>query len=238
MAGLDVTRFPQVEPLPTDLSPEFREIIAAARPLTLTTMHRLASMLDAVRYVVRNDIPGAIVECGVWRGGNMVIAARTLRETGDTNRDLYLYDTFEGMTPPTGDDKDYQGVTAELQLAQHLEKGTGVWCSAGIDDVRANMEATRYPMERVHFVKGPVEKTIPATRPDTIALLRLDTDWHESTQHELKHLYPRLSSGGVLIIDDYGHWQGARKAVDEYFRSRKEYPMLARIDYSCRMMVK
>jgi hypothetical protein len=90
----------------------------------------------------------------------------------------------------------------------------------------------------VNLVKGPVESTIPATIPDQLAILRLDTDWYESTKHELDHLYPRLVSGGILIIDDYGHWQGARQAVDEYFARQNLKPLLSRIDYTCRIMIK
>ena len=86
------------------------------------------------------------------------------------------------------------------------------------------LHGTGYPPERIHFVRGPVEETLPAGAPDEIALLRLDTDWYESTRHELEHLYPRLAAGGVLLVDDYGHWEGARKAVDEYFADHGDRP--------------
>lgn len=236
-AGLDVVRFPSTEPAPTDLSPEFQTIVTETRPLTLSSVHRLASTLDAVRYVVLNGIKGDLAECGVWRGGNMVVAARTLKALGDESRKLFLYDTYEGMTPPSKEDVDYSGATAELLLAQ-TEKGTDIWCEASIEDVRENMRRTGYPESLVNLVKGPVESTIPATIPDQLAILRLDTDWYESTKHELDHLYPRLVSGGILIIDDYGHWQGARQAVDEYFARQNLKPLLSRIDYTCRIMIK
>ena len=98
---------------------------------------------------------------------------------------------------------------------------------------------TGYPEEKIHFVQGRVEETIPASAPDSISLLRLDTDWYESTKHELVHLFPRLSPSGVIIIDDYGHWKGCRKAVDEYFDTG-DHPqlLLNRVDYSCRIAVK
>src|SRR5690606_24776929 len=102
----------------------------------------------------------------------------------------------------------------------------------------SNMVSTGYPMERCHFVEGKVEDTIPATVPDRISLLRLDTDWYESTRHELEHLWPLLQPGGVLIIDDYGHFEGARKAVDEYFLDRSDAPLLNRIDYTGRIAIK
>ena len=236
-AGLDVVRFPPIEPAPTDLAPEFQVIVTETRPLTLSSIHRLASTLDAVRYLVSNGIKGDLVECGVWRGGNMVVAAQTLKKLGDESRRLFLYDTYEGMTPPSKEDVDYSGASAETLLAQ-TQKGTDIWCEASIEDVTANMRKTGYPESLVKLVKGPVEKTIPATIPQQLALLRLDTDWYESTKHELEHLYPLLVSGGVLIIDDYGHWQGARQAVDEYFARQNLKPLLSRIDYTCRMMIK
>ena len=95
-----------------------------------------------------------------------------------------------------------------------------------------------YPMDKVVFVKGPVEDTIPATVPDRISLLRLDTDWYSSTKHEIEHLYPRLSTHGVLLLDDYGHYQGARRAIDEYFDRAGKRPFFTRIDYSCRAAIK
>ena len=194
-------------------------------------------MVDAVRYVEDNKIAGDIVECGVWRGGNIIVSALALIELGNKTRDLYLYDTFTGMTPPTEMDKDYSGADAE-DLLRRNPKGTKIWCEASLEDVQENMRSTRYPAEKVHFVKGPVEETIPGRLPNSIAILRLDTDWYESTKHELVHLYPLLVQGGILIIDDYGHWQGAQKAVDEYFADYGIKPLLSRIDYTCRMMIK
>jgi hypothetical protein len=93
-------------------------------------------------------------------------------------------------------------------------------------------------MERVHFIEAPVEESLPAHAPEQIALLRLDTDWYASTRHELEHLYPRLVPGGVLIIDDYGHWEGARRAADEYFGKIGEHLLLNRLDYAARIAVK
>ena len=80
--------------------------------------------------------------------------------------------------------------------------------------------------------------SLPAQAPTAVALLRLDTDWYLSTKHEMEHLYPRLSAGGVLIVDDYGHWDGARQAVEEYFLTHGDKPLLARTDYTGRLAVK
>ena len=167
----------------------------------------------------------------------MMAVALALLARGQSHRHLYLYDTFEGMSEPTEADRSHTGESAQAQLAR-TARGEGVWCEAGLEDVQANLAATGYPAERIHFVRGKVEDTIPGTVPEKIALLRLDTDWYESTRHELQHLYPRLSRFGPLIIDDYGHWQGARRAVDEYFAGRGPDHYLHRVDYTARMLIK
>lgn len=220
-----------------DLSDTDRAIVQRVAPYTLTGHDRRASLLQAVDHVVRHQIPGDIVECGVWRGGSMMAVALGLLARGDTARHLYLYDTYEGMTAPTEADRSHTGEAAEAQL-QRTARGEGVWCEAGLEDVQANLWSTGYPRERIHFVRGPVEQTIPATLPAAVALLRLDTDWYESTRHELQHLYPLLAAQGVLIIDDYGHWQGARRAVDEYFAASATPIYLHRVDYTARLLVK
>ena len=219
-----------------DLSEADRAIVRRVSPFTLTSFERRASLLQAVDHIVRHRVTGAVVECGVWRGGSMMAVALALRERGDT-RDLWLYDTFEGMTAPTDADVNVDGTSAR-SLLNSTEKGKGVWCEAGLEDVRANLASTGYPPERVHYVQGKVEDTIPANLPDSVALLRLDTDWYESTLHELRYVYPLLVSGGVLVIDDYGHWQGARKAVDEYFGGSSAQFYLHRVDNTARLLVK
>jgi hypothetical protein len=118
------------------------------------------------------------------------------------------------------------------------EKEFSVWCYSGIDEVKNNLFTTGYPKEKLFFVKGKVEDTIPGEIPSAIAILRLDTDWYESTYHELKHLYPLLNSGGVLIIDDYGHWQGSRQATDNYFSEINKPVLLNRVDYTGRIAIK
>jgi hypothetical protein len=160
-------------------------------------------------------------------------AALTLMEERDV-RDLSLFDTYTGMTEPTREDRVHSGESA----ASVLSRSERYRCIADEADVRANMTTTGYPIDRVQLIKGDVGLTIPTAAPLSIALLRLDTDFYESTRHELVHLYPRLSSGGVLIIDDYGHWQGARQAVDEYFATLPDAPLLARIDYTGRVAIK
>lgn len=164
--------------------------------------------------------------------------ALTLLSENVTNRDLYLFDTFEGMTMPSAHDRTTDGTSAQVHLKRNKNK-SGIWCVAGEDEVQENMASTGYPLNHIHLVKGPVEETIPKQNPNApIALLRLDTDWYGSTKHELVHLFPRLSDGGILIIDDYGHWEGAKKAVDEYFGDQPQTYYMHRIDYTGRLIIK
>jgi hypothetical protein len=234
-AGIDLTRLTQGD----GLSDADRETVKFVQDYTMTSPERVAALCDATRYLVKNDIKGSIVECGVWRGGSMMAVARTLVGLGDTSRALYLYDTYAGMTEPTAHDEDARGRTAAQGMRRfgRDESGNSKWCNASLEDVTANLRRSGYPPDRCHFVVGPVESTIPETLPESIALLRLDTDWYESTRHELEHLLPLLESGGVLVLDDYGHWQGARRAVDEYFAKRRYAPLLNRIDYTGRIAV-
>jgi len=224
-----------------DVDPADLEIIGRVKRFTMTNPERLCALIQAVQHIVRARVPGDIVECGVWKGGSMMAVAHTLLQTAATERTLWLFDTFEGMPAPVGEDVTRKGeVARELFRTKRDAHGTGSdWCRSSLDEVRTNVESTRYPRQRLRFVKGKVEETIPGEIPEQISLLRLDTDFYESTKHELVHLFPRLSRGGVLIIDDYGYWQGCRKAVDEYFGARAEGSVLLnRIDSSARIGVK
>jgi hypothetical protein len=215
--------------LPHDFDDEVKEIVRLVKPRTMTSPEKLNALVAAVRYVVRHDIEGDIVECGVWRGGSMMAAAKALMSVGDTERHLHLYDTFEGMSEPTEHDKRHDGRSAAEMLAA-TEKDSPVWAYATLEDVQQAMTETAFPAERIHYYKGKVEDTIPQNAPDKISILRLDTDWYESTRHELDHLYPRLAPGGVLLLDDYGWWDGARRAVDEWLEETGHPLLLMRMD--------
>ncbi len=231
--GFDLVRYP-----PPDFDEKIRNTVKAVQPYTHTSPERIHALCDAVRHVVRQRVEGAIVECGVWRGGSMMAAALTLLEVGDTTRDIWLYDTFSGMVAPGPHDRFMSGESAASILARERPEDTnGTWCRADEDEVRSTLRSVPYPKERFQFVVGRIEETIPAQRPDKIAILRLDTDWYESTLHELQHLFPLLSPGGVLLIDDYGAWEGARRAVDEFFATLPHAPLLSRIDASGRIAV-
>ena len=195
-----------------------REIILKVHDHTMISFNELFSFIEAVRYVNRWQIPGAIVECGVWRGGAIMAAALTLKHLGVTDRTFYLYDTFCGMPAPSEYDSRLGGSVNPQEKFCLLQTGpdSSDWCRASLDEVRQNLATTRYDFNRFKFVEGKVEETIPGTLPDEIAILRLDTDWYESTKHEMIHLFPRLVSKGVLIVDDYHTWSGSKKAVDEF----------------------
>ena len=218
-----------------DISPDQRALYARVGPYTQTSLERVVALADAVEYVVRRDIPGDFIECGVWRGGSSMAVALTLMRLGVSDRRLWLYDTF-GTMPPAGEhDRDYAGrplTQGALDPVNNASQTSGLT----LPEVQTALATTGYPPERVIYVEGLVEETIPSSAPERSALLRLDTDWYESTRHELAELYPRLERGGVLLIDDYGHFAGARKAVDEYFAT--EPILLSRIDYTGRLAVK
>jgi O-methyltransferase len=235
--GYEVRRRQPLEERFPDFEPSFLAHFEKCAPYTMTSPERMYCLYKAVEHVSAAAIPGDVVECGVWRGGSSMLAASILEELGDRTRHSWLFDTFEGMSPPTSDDIAFSGEAAEGRWEQDQAEDHNEWCYAPLEDVQQNLRSTGRDENLLHFVKGKVEDTIPQHSPDQIALLRLDTDWYESTYHELIHLFPRIAPGGVLIIDDYGHWAGARKAVDQYLDERDIKLLLNRVDYTARIAV-
>jgi O-methyltransferase len=220
--------------------PHFDKLYLSCKPFTMTSRERMFSLYKAVTYIVQNNLPGDFVECGVWKGGSSMMMAATLMHLGKTDRTIWMYDTYEGMSEPTEEDKDYLGTAADRQLSDaKKEDQSSVWCYSSLEEVMANMYSTGYPKDKIKYIKGKVEDTIPENMPASlIGLLRLDTDWYESTRHEMIHLYPKLIKDGILIIDDYGHWVGARKAIDDYIVENRLHLFLNPIDYTGRIAVK
>lgn len=236
LAGIVAGRAQLFDPF---TEPEFAQIYRVCGKYTMTSWQRMYCLYKAVKYIVAANVEGDLVECGVWKGGSVMMMAHTLRAINSTDRRLYLYDTFEGMTAPTARDIDALSARpAGKRWPRTSESNHARWNYAPIAAVQSNLNTTGYPQQKVIFVKGRVEETIPSGAPAKIAILRLDTDFYASTLHELRHLYPKLSVGGVLILDDYGYWRGARDAVDEYFSEIARPPLLARVDYSGRVAVK
>lgn len=221
------------------MDPDFQSILRECRFHHYQSVERLFALYEALVYIVKNEIPGDLVECGVYTGVTPVVAGLTLEKLGDRGRKIYLYDTYEGMPPAGREDIELSsGKSAEALIQERGSKPYGEYSNASLDQVRRNISKTGYPEKNFVFVKGLVEETLPGTLPEQIALLRLDTDWYQSTYHELKHLYPLVSSRGVLIVDDYGHWAGAKKAVDLYFKETRQPIFLSRIDYTGRLGIK
>ena len=194
------------------------------------------SLMQMVEHIRDKNISGHFAECGVWKGGSAMLADLTLLELGETSRKIYLYDTYNGMPKPTSKDIDFYGVPytqlfqSNQSLLSHLE--------VSLDEVRENMFSTGYPKENLIFIKGMVEDTLSSNLPHSVAVLRLDTDFYESTYYELQNLYPKVSPQGVLIIDDYGHFHGAKEATDKYFNDSGQNIFFQRVDYACRVGLK
>jgi O-methyltransferase len=208
-------------PFPVEMSRDEKDLFEYVRRnrLTMVSDERLFATILACKHVIERSVDGAFVECGVWRGGNALLAAGVFKLYGAA-RKVYLFDTFAGMTLP--DQYDTAAVTGEAAHPRYLssqKESHNEWCYASLEDVKGAFQQANLLDSNVIFVKGDVLTTlsVPDNLPQTIAVLRLDTDWYESTRMELETLYPRLSIGGVIMIDDYGYWTGARKATDEYF---------------------
>lgn len=227
-----------VEDFDGDMDEDFNRLYAELEPYTMTGKVRMYALYRALHHVVQNKIPGDFVECGVWRGGSSMLAAKTLMQLGDSGRKLYLYDTYRGMSEPGEVDVSRDGEEARRQWARSQNGDVNTWCYSSLAEVQKNLACTGYPADQIVFVEGKVQDTIPGTSPEKICLLRLDTDFYESTYHELVHLYPRLSKNGILIVDDYNFWQGAKQAVDQYFEEAGIPAFLHRIDNAARLVVK
>ncbi|MBP6455164.1 MAG: class I SAM-dependent methyltransferase [Chitinophagaceae bacterium] len=221
-------------------SAHFWDLYKLCKPFTMTSVERMFALYNATNYVLDNNIEGDFVECGVWRGGSAMMVAYILKNRNVLDRKIYLYDTYEGMSEPTEFDKTFDGSSAKNLLMQSKNKETAIiWCLASLEDVQQNLRLTGYTEDNIFYIKGKVEDTITSKSPiHNIALLRLDTDWYESTKHELEYYYPKLQKNGILIIDDFGHWEGCKKAVVEYFKKNNITMLLQRIDYTGRLAIK
>lgn len=221
-----------------DMEKGFREIYKKCKFFTVTSLARMYSLYKSIEYIVNNKIPGDIVECGVWKGGSMMLCALTLIKMNEKKRKLYLYDTYEGMTEPTENDVRNLDKKLASEIMKKFDKKKSKYYYAPLPEVKENLYSTGYPKNNLIFIKGKVEDTIPNTIPERISVLRLDTDWYESTYHELNYLFPRLEEKGILIIDDYGFWTGSKKATDNYIKENNLKCYLNRIDATGRLVIK
>jgi O-methyltransferase len=182
---------------------------------------------DAVKYILNNNIEGDIVECGVDNGNFEYIWINELLQQNQV-RDIYLYDTFNGLTKPGEFDYTCENARIyKMKKEQVLEEWTShvinettnSWCYTPLNIVQNYLNSTGYPQEKLHYIVGDVMETLTQKEniPDKIAILRLDTDWYESSKIELEQLYNNVVIGGVIIFDDYYHWDGQRRATDDFF---------------------
>jgi len=217
------------------LSPEIK-----SNSISMVSIDRLWAVIQATKYIVNNNIEGDFVECGVWRGGCSLAMAMILEDL-KSDRKIFLFDTFAGMTEPTDYDVNYSNLSAKKKFLSTTKSGYNSWCYASLEDVKEQFRKVGLE-NKANFIKGDVLETLSKefNLPKKVALLRLDTDWYESTHYEMKILYPRLQKDGVLLIDDYGHWQGSRKAIDEYFMNEKStsQSLMWKIDYTGRGLIK
>lgn len=222
-----------------ELSKKDDDLIHLVKNYSMTPKIRIYNLLQALRHLKIKKIEGDYVECGVWKGGNILLFKKFLENEDTINRNIYAFDTFEGMTVPDKNDFEISTNNTAIKLLQKdKNKETNVWGICSLDQVKRNISKHTKDLKNINFVKGAVEKTLNENKniPEKISLLRLDTDWYQSTRKELEVLYEKVSSGGIIIIDDYGHWGGSRKAVDEFFSDK--YVWMHYVDYACRLIIK
>lgn len=198
---------------------EKEQILVKVAPYTQLGRERLLNNIWAVEHLIESKIEGDFVEVGVWKGGSVASMLLALNRLG-TQRTFHLYDTFSGMTSPLSVDLD---LTGRLSLREGDNLAPLDECKRVISTV------TGYDEKYLEYHVGDIMKC--KKFPDKIALLRLDTDFYDSTKHELEHMYPNVVKGGIVIIDDYGHFQGCRKAVDEFLAVHPEV-RIEKIDYT------
>ena len=215
------------------------QIIDDNLKFTLTRPARMASTMRALKYVSINKIQGAFVECGVWKGGQIIVGAEQLRLLKDF-REIFLYDTFNGMTEANEIDRSFLDESAISMMEISEPMSDNIWAKVSIEEVEKNLSNIDYPKKLMKFIIGDVRETLLTQKnlPERISVLRLDTDWFDSTYIELLKLYPLLSHGGVLLIDDYGHWEGSRLAAEKFFQEIGIDPFWIAIDYTCVMHIK
>ena len=189
-------------------------IIKNSSKFSLLSEERLLHNIQSVEHILLNKIEGHIVEIGVYRGGSIMAMIYTLQRN-NTLRHIYMYDTYEGMTDATANDIM---LATGIHYNNAVIKNISLMCKASLEDVKQNINTTNYNESYIHYVKGNIlNNTI---YPDKICILRLDTDFYDSTKHELETFYDLVSPGGIIIIDDYGFWNGSRRATDEFLQDK------------------
>jgi O-methyltransferase len=226
--------------IPVEINNTEIKIINHCKKYSMTGELRMSVLINLVKLINKKKIKGDFVECGVWRGGNIILFEKLIEYLSIKDKMIYGYDTFEGMTTPSKFDIYQNNKSAKFLMSKekkihNLEHTIHAICS--LDQVKKNIKESA-KINNIKLIKGDVAKTLKNNKnvPKKISILRLDTDFYESTKIELEILYPRIQNGGVLIIDDYGEWKGSKKAVDEYFKNKM--PFFHIVDQSCRYLIK
>tara|TARA_B100001079_G_C16311301_1_gene470220 strand:+ start:190 stop:939 length:750 start_codon:yes stop_codon:yes gene_type:complete len=234
---LKLVKISNDQDFPIEADIEIKKLVNLSSKFSMTGKKRMYLLSQAIMNVKNNNLEGDFVECGVWQGGNILLYD-LLNNHYNLKKLIFAYDTFDGMPTPQKNDITHNGTSAQklMNMSERIDGKIDIHCIASLNLVKKNI--LKYSnLNNIKFVEGEVEKTLlnEENLPKKISILRLDTDFYSSTKKELEILYPRLVSGGVCIIDDYGYWRGARKAVDEYFGDQK---WLHIVDQTCRYLIK
>ena len=234
---LKLVKISNDQDFPIEADIEIKKLVNLSSKFSMTGKKRMYLLSQAIMNVKNNNLEGDFVECGVWQGGNILLYD-LLNNHYNLKKLIFAYDTFDCMPTPQKNDITHNGTSAQklMNMSERIDGKIDIHCIASLNLVKKNI--LKYSnLNNIKFVEGEVEKTLlnEENLPKKISILRLDTDFYSSTKKELEILYPRLVSGGVCIIDDYGYWRGARKAVDEYFGDQK---WLHIVDQTCRYLIK
>jgi len=255
--GLDIVRYKNDDDkeklMNFDFNQEANQLIKIIRPYTMLPYTNLVQLYELVKYCEINEILGDFVECGVWKGGSSALMALgSLNNCKNEPRTLHLFDIFSEICAPDPD-KDGERAMREAKKfnSKFIENKKELFSLKGIYDayggpgsLSQNQELfyniIKYPKAKVHFHEGWFQDTLPIVKNEIskIAILRLDGDWYESTKVCLENLYDKVVKGGVIIIDDYGTYEGCKKAVDEFIHSKSLKVFLSYSSSDCRYWIK
>jgi O-methyltransferase len=210
------------EPVDSGRRSEGRDWPADAE--TMIGLKRLDNLQFCIERILADDIPGDLIETGVWRGGASIFMRGVLKAYGDTSRVVWAADSFQGLPQPT------PGVWRDDERGRLWEFGNTL--AVSLDQVRANFERYGLLDDQVRFLQGWFRDTLPTAPIERLSLMRLDGDMYESTVDGLGPLYPKLSVGGFCVIDDYFAQSGQRKAVNEYREEHLITDPIHRVDWT------
>lgn len=202
---------------------ELAGLMEKCEPFTMVSRERMGTLYQLVKRLDQEGIRGDLVECGVCNGGTAGIIACASADSS-LPRVVRLFDSFEGLPEPSA---ETDGPKALAEWAPGMDLGS-------IDKVRELFAALRIGEERVRIVPGWFEDTLPGYAMPEVGLLHVDADWYESVKLVLETFYPNVVPGGFVVLDDYGHWEGCRTAVDEFLVARRISVDLTEVDYTGR----